>query len=61
MWSTSIRSPSRRVWPSLISQDGDYWLFFYENYGVYGRVRCFFVPALFSASANGLEWPTNRN
>jgi hypothetical protein len=32
---------------ALPSQDGDYWLFFYEDYGVYGRVRCFFVPALF--------------
>jgi hypothetical protein len=29
------------------SQDGDYWLFFYEDFGVYGRVRCFFAPALF--------------
>ena len=32
---------------ALPSQDGDYWLFFYEDYGVYGRVRCFFVPTLF--------------
>ena len=32
---------------ALPSQDGDYWLFFYENYGVYGRVRCFFVPTVF--------------
>jgi hypothetical protein len=32
---------------ALPSQDGDYWLFFYEDYGIYGRVRCFFVPALF--------------
>jgi hypothetical protein len=32
---------------ALPSQDGDYWLFFYENYGLYGRIRCFFVPALF--------------
>jgi hypothetical protein len=36
--------PARAALPS---QDGDYWLFFYEDYGVYGRVRCFFVPALF--------------
>jgi hypothetical protein len=39
-------------WPipahiALPSQDGDYWLFFYEDFGVYGRVRCFFAPALF--------------
>ena len=32
---------------ALPSQDGDYWLFFYEDFGIYGRVRCFFVPALF--------------
>jgi hypothetical protein len=32
---------------ALPSQDGDYWLFFYEDYRVYGRVRCFFVPMLF--------------
>jgi hypothetical protein len=32
---------------ALPSQDGDYWLFFYEDYGVYGEVRCFFVPTLF--------------
>ena len=32
---------------ALPSQDGDYWLFFYEDYGVYGGVRCFFVPTLF--------------
>jgi hypothetical protein len=36
--------PAREALPS---QDGDYWLFFYENYGVYGGVRCFFVPTLF--------------
>jgi hypothetical protein len=39
-------------WPiparmALPSQDGDYWLFFYEDFGVYGRIRCFFAPALF--------------
>jgi hypothetical protein len=32
---------------ALPSQDGDYWLFFYNDYGFYGSVRCFFVPALF--------------
>ena len=32
---------------ALPSQDGDYWLFFYNDFGVYGSVRCFFVPALF--------------
>jgi hypothetical protein len=32
---------------ALPSQDGDYWLFFYEDFGVYGRIRCFFAPALF--------------
>jgi hypothetical protein len=32
---------------ALPSQDGDYWLFFYHDYGFYGGVRCFFVPALF--------------
>ena len=32
---------------ALPSQDGDYWLFFYNDYGFYGGVRCFFVPALF--------------
>jgi hypothetical protein len=32
---------------ALPSQDGDYWLFFYNDYGFYGIVRCFFVPALF--------------
>ena len=32
---------------ALPSQDGDYWLFFYEDYGVYGGIRCFFVPTLF--------------
>jgi hypothetical protein len=31
----------------LPSQDGDYWLFFYNDYDFYGGVRCFFVPALF--------------
>jgi hypothetical protein len=36
--------PARRALPS---QDGDYWLFFYNDYGFYGSVRCFFVPALF--------------
>jgi hypothetical protein len=40
---------------ALPSQDGDYWLFFYENYGVYGRVRCFFAPTVFQARANGLD------
>jgi hypothetical protein len=39
-------------WPiaaqlALPSQDGDYWLFFYEDNGVYGRIGCFFVPVLF--------------
>jgi hypothetical protein len=29
------------------SQDGEYWVFFYEDFGVYGRIRCFFAPALF--------------
>jgi len=39
---------ARRVFtPSTHSQDGDYWLFFYNDYGFYGSVRCFFVPALF--------------
>jgi hypothetical protein len=42
--------PARMALPS---QDGDYWLFFHEDYGVYGRVRCFFVPALFWAERNG--------
>jgi hypothetical protein len=32
---------------ALPSQDGDYWLFFYNDYDFYGGVRCFFVPALF--------------
>jgi hypothetical protein len=32
---------------ALPSQDGDYWLFFDNDYGFYGGVRCFFVPALF--------------
>jgi hypothetical protein len=32
---------------ALPSQEGEYWLFFYEDYGVYGGVRCFFVPTLF--------------
>jgi hypothetical protein len=32
---------------ALPSQDGDYWLFFYNDYGFYGSIRCFFVPALF--------------
>ena len=32
---------------ALPSQDGDYWLFFYNDFGVYGSARCFFVPALF--------------
>jgi hypothetical protein len=32
---------------ALPSQDGDYWLFFYNDYGFYGSARCFFVPALF--------------
>jgi hypothetical protein len=36
--------PARRALPS---QDGDYWVFFYNDYGVYGIVRCFFVPTLF--------------
>ena len=36
--------PARRALPS---QDGDYWLFFYNDYGFYGTVRCFFVPTLF--------------
>jgi hypothetical protein len=36
--------PARMALPS---QDGEYWLFFYEDFGVYGRVRCFFAPALF--------------
>jgi hypothetical protein len=36
--------PARMALPS---QDGDYWLFFYNHYGFYGIVRCFFVPALF--------------
>lgn len=39
--------------PALIalpSQDGDYRLFFYNDYGFYGSVRCFFVPALFYAT-----------
>jgi len=36
--------PARRALPS---QDGDYWLFFYNDYGYFGSVRCFFVPALF--------------
>ena len=36
--------PARMARPS---QDGDYWLFFYNDYGFYGIVRCFFVPALF--------------
>jgi hypothetical protein len=36
--------PAHRALPS---QDGDYWLFFYNDYGFYGIVRCFFVPALF--------------
>jgi hypothetical protein len=30
---------------ALPSQDGDYWLFFYNDYGF--NVRCFFVPAQF--------------
>jgi hypothetical protein len=39
-------------WPiaaqlALPSQDGDCWLFFYEDNGVYGRIGCFFVPVLF--------------
>ena len=39
-------------WPiparmALPSQDGDYWVFFHEDFGVYGRIRCFFVPATF--------------
>jgi hypothetical protein len=46
MWSTFIRSRSRRVLPCP-SQDADYWLFFYKDYGLDGMVRCFFVPALF--------------
>jgi hypothetical protein len=36
--------PARMALPS---QDSDYWLFFYEDYGIHGRVRCFFVPTLF--------------
>jgi len=32
---------------ALPSQDGDYWLFFHEDFGVFGRVRCFFAPTLF--------------
>ena len=32
---------------ALPSQDDDYWLFLYNDYGFYGSVRCFFVPALF--------------
>ena len=36
--------PARMALPS---QDGDYWLFFYNDYGFYGSIRCFFVPALF--------------
>ena len=36
--------PARMALPS---QDGDYWLFFYNDYGFYGSVRCFFAPALF--------------
>jgi hypothetical protein len=32
---------------ALPSQDGDYWLFFYNDYVYYGTVRCFFVPSLF--------------
>jgi hypothetical protein len=32
---------------ALPSQDGEYWLFFYKDYGLDGMVRCFFVPALF--------------
>jgi len=36
--------PARRALPS---QDGEYWLFFYNDYGYYGTVRCFFVPTLF--------------
>jgi hypothetical protein len=32
---------------ALPSQDGDYWLFFYDDYGLNGMVRCFFVPARF--------------
>ena len=43
-------------WPiaaqlALPSQDGDYWLFFYEDNGVYGRIGCFFVPYCFNAFA----------
>jgi hypothetical protein len=34
--------PARMALPS---QDGDYWLFFYHDYGFYGV--CFFVPTLF--------------
>ncbi len=44
--------PARMALPS---QDGEYWLFFYEDYGLNGMVRCFFVPALFYARANGLD------
>ena len=36
--------PARMALPS---QDGEYWLFFYKDYGLDGMVRCFFVPALF--------------
>ena len=36
--------PARMALPS---QDGEYWLFFYNDYGLDGMVRCFFVPALF--------------
>jgi hypothetical protein len=32
---------------ALPSQDGEYWLFFYKDYGLDGMVRCFLVPALF--------------
>jgi hypothetical protein len=28
-----------------------YWLFFYNDHGVYGSVRCFFVPARFKPLA----------
>jgi len=39
-------------WPiparvALPSQDGDFWVFFHEDFGVYGRIRCFFVPMTF--------------
>ena len=36
--------PARMALPS---QDGEYWLFFYKDYGLDGMVRCFFVPTLF--------------